>query len=172
MYKMTEIKKRFILTVMRTNNGKIKLDTPIKNIKCLKITDIIFNHGPKKQGKRRKRRDCSEDSDERYENGNLDLIDSTWIIMNIEGFPRGIFYDHRGALHHTYTKRIATSDIDFDECTGEGSWGENTIDYDWYAPNDTDLQTISDINIDVITNSDLNPVQLNFNLEIEIIQVL
>ena len=170
MYKMSEKKERIIVNVNRTNNGKITLKSPFNNIKKLRINDIVFNHGPKKKTRkknRRKRDDDSDESNEKYENGNCDLMDSTWIIITIPNFIRGIYYDMNNQLIE-YTKRIG-NDIEWED-SGEGFWDRGVMDdYDWYAKDDNHLQKIENIEIQVSTNHNPSPVLINFNIELELV---
>ncbi len=166
---MSEQIKRIILNVDRTNNGKITLEKPIHNIKKMRINDIVFNHGPKKKTRkknRRKRDDDSDDSEGKYENGNPDLMDSTWIMLTIPDFIRGIYHDEDQLVR--YTKRIG-NDIDWDEDSGEGFWDRKVDDYDWYANHDNQFQKLENIEIQVSTNHDPSPTHMNFNMELELV---
>ena len=167
MYKMTKV-ERHTFTVTRANNGKITLKTPICNIKWLKVSNIFFKHGPKKKSRKvkKKKNDYSDSDSDEFENGNPDLVNSTYISIKINDFIRGTLYDVDGQPKEQYTFRVAT-DMDG---IGEGDWCSNTTQlneiHDWDAPDDK-LQKIEELNINVSTDKDSSPVHLNFEIELE-----
>lgn len=171
---MTERIERIIVTANRINNGKITLDKSIGNISKMRINDIVFNHGAKKKTKKKKKRrddDSDDDSEAKYENGNTDLVDSTYIIVNIPNFTRGMFHDPDDRVTTEYTHRLFSLEVDFDDC-GVGYWSRNNHnDYDWYSQNNK-LQKINDLEIKLVTDVDSSPDHINFNIELEFVCVV
>lgn len=160
--------ERYSFNVTRVNGGKIKLPQPISNIKWVKVSNIIFRHGPKKKIKKsRKKQYDSDDDDSPFENGNPDLIDSTMIFIKVNDFIRAKRLDVDGRSAGDYTVVVFT---DLDEVTGEGDWNSGVATrsdeyHDWDVYNG-ELQTIDQVDIQVGT--DLNPHATHINLEIEI----
>ena len=162
--------ERHTFTVTRANNGKITLPKPISNIKWIKVSNVIFKHGPKKRVRKNKKKKCDDsddDSDFPFENGNSDLVNSAYITMKINNFIRGTTHDVDGEVINEYTIRIVN---DIDDRSGEGDWdGGPTLwneIHDWDSP-DNKLQSIEKIDIDVATDSNPSPVYINFEIEIE-----
>lgn len=162
--------ERYSFNVTRVNGGKILLPSPIAHIKWVKISNVIFKHGPKKKLKKsRKKKNDSDDEEDEYpfENGNPDLVDSTFILIKINDFIRAKRVDVDGELTGEYTAIIFN---DLDEISGEGSWSNGvTAKSDEYHDWDnfgTHLRKIEQVDIQVST--DLNPQATHINLEIEV----
>ena len=162
--------ERHTFMVTRANNGRINLTKPISNIKWVKVSNVIFKHGPKKKmrkNKKKKHDNSDDDSDVPFENGNPDLIDATYISIKVNDFIRGTTYDVDGRAVNQYTVRIFNS---IDDRSGEGDWdGGPTIwneIHDWDASGDS-VKKIDEIIIDVTTDINPSPVHINFEIEIE-----
>ena len=162
--------ERYSFHVTRANCGKIKLPRPINNIRWVKVSNVIFRHGPKKKIKksRKKKYDSDDDDDDiPFEHGNPDLNDSTMILIKINDFIRATRLDVDGERVGDYTVVIFN---DIDESTGEGDWSNGCTTrsdeyHDWDAFN-SKLRSIDHVDIHVST--DLNPNATHINLEIEV----
>ena len=161
--------ERYSFHVTRANGGKIKLPRVISNIKWVKISSVIFRHGPKKKIKKSKKKkyDSDDDDDVPFEHGNPDLVDSTMILIKINDFVRTTRLDIDGESTGDYTVVIFN---DIDDYTGEGEWSDGSAKrsdeyHDWDAF-DGKLREIEHVDIHVST--DLNPNATHVNLEVEV----
>ena len=159
------------VNISTENNGVIKIDN-ITGITKLRVSSIIFKHGPRKKtkakskGKKKKKDDYSDSESEecRYENGNEDLMESLYMDLLINDLIRGKTYYYDGELTESgmYTTRIPL-DLEYD---GTGDYFKE-IGYDWELSPDSKPINIDKLDIKVSTDKLLDPKVYDMLVELE-----
>lgn len=160
------------VNISRENNGVVKIK-PISNITKLRVSSIMFKHGPRKKTKRKekdkkkKKNDDSDSEDEsKYENGNDDLMDAVYMDLLVNDFQRGITYYYDGELveEGDYTVRIPL-DLEYD---GTGDYYKSD-GYDWEISPKEQPRNIDEIRIRVSTDVSVNPTCYDMLVELEFV---
>jgi hypothetical protein len=160
------------VNISRENNGLIKIQ-PIPNITKVRVSSIMFKHGPKKRTKAKDKKkkkkheeSDSEDEESRYENGNDDLMEGVYMDLFINDFRRGFTYYYDGTIveESEYTVRIPL-DLEHD---GTGDYYKSD-GYDWELSPKEQPRTIDEINIRVSTDTLVDPKCYDMLVELEFV---
>ena len=163
------------VNISRENGGVVKIE-PISNITKMRVSSIIFKHGPRKKSKpkdkkkRRKHDDSESDEEEsRFENGNVDLMEGVHMDLYVNNFKRGVTYYYDGTLveEGEYTARIPL-DLEYD---GTGDYYKSD-GFDWEQSPKEPPHTIDEVTIRVSTDKLCDPKCYDMLVELEFITIV